>query len=82
MPVSPPVVFNPPMPEQLPEPPSEINVTTPATLKGRLGPKRKNPIVEHYNQVARGGIAQYKTNSLRLPHAVTPRSNNSKNFFH
>ena len=52
--------FNLPMPEQLPEPPFEIKMTTPVSLQGILGPTRKNPIVEHYNQVAQGEIAQLK----------------------
>ena len=72
----PPVVFNPAMSEQLPEPPADMsfNITTP--LHGRLGAKKTNPVVEHYNQVQRGEISRSNPNNLRYPNVVTPRSNN------
>ena len=74
----PPATFNPPMPEPMPEPPSELNGTTP--VRNRLG-KYVNPIVEHYNLVQRGEISNTRLN-LQFPHAVTARSNNPKSFFH
>ena len=44
----PPAAFNPPMPEPMPEPPTELNGTTP--VHSRLG-KYVNPIIKHYNLV-------------------------------
>ena len=80
MPVFPtPIVYSPPLPESMPEPPSEINGTTP--VHNRLG-KPVNPIVENHNQVRRGEISNTQSNNLRFPHAVTPRSNNPNSFFH
>ena len=73
------IVYNPPLPESMPEPPSEINGTTP--VHNTLG-KPVNPIVEHHNQVQRGEISNTLPNNLRFPHAVTSRSNNPKSFFH
>ena len=75
----PPIVYNPHLPESMPEPPSEINGTTP--VHNRLV-KPVNPIVEHYNQVQRGEISNTRPDNLRFPHAVTPRTNNPKSFFH
>ena len=67
------------MPEPMQKPPTEINGTTP--VHKRLG-KYVNPIAEHYNLVQRGEISNTRPNNLRFPHAVTPRSNNPKSFFH
>ena len=50
----PPAAFNPPMPAPMPEPPTELNGTTP--VHSRLG-KHVNPIIEHYNLVQRGEIS-------------------------
>ena len=51
----PPAAFNPSMPAPMPEPPTELNGTTP--VHTRLG-RYVNPIVEHYNQVQRGEISK------------------------
>ena len=65
MPVCPPpVVYNPPMPEQLPEPPANMNFNETAPLEDRLGTKKTNPIIEHYNQVERGDISRSRPNNL------------------
>ena len=74
----PPAAFNPPMPAPMPEPPTEINGTTP--VYNRLG-KQVNPIIEHYNLVQGGEISNTRPNNLRFPNAVTPRSTNPKSFF-
>ena len=74
----PPASFNPPMPEPMPEPPTELNGTTP--VHNRLA-KHVNPIIEHYNLVQRGEISNTRPNNLRFPHAVIPRISNPKSFF-
>ena len=75
----PPAAFNPPMPEPMPEPPTELNGTTP--VHNRLG-KYVNPIIEHYNLVQRGEISNTRPDNLRFPHAVTPRTSKPKSFLH
>ena len=70
------------MPEQLPEPPSDMNFNVTTPVHSRAGTTTANPIVENCNQVQRGEISTTKPNYLSFPYAVTPRSNNPKIFFH
>ena len=66
----------------MPEPPTEISTTIPVNSQGRLGKPRKNPIIEHHKQLVMVQSGKLKTSNLRFPHAVTPRTNNPKSFFH
>ena len=70
------------MPEQLPEPPSDMNFNVTTPVHSRAGTTTANPIVENCNQVQRGEISTTKPNYLSFPYAVTPHSNNPKIFFH
>ena len=43
-----PEVYNPLMPEQLPEPPGNMNFNETAPFQDRLGIRKTNPLIEHY----------------------------------
>ena len=83
MPVFPPhVVYNPPMSEQLSEPPTNLNFNETTLIHERIGTQKTNPIVEHYSQVQRGENSQSRPINLRFPNAVTTRISHPNNFFH
>ena len=54
------------MPEQMPEPPTDLNPNETKPVHNRLG-KPVNPIVQHYNQVQREEISRTRPNNLRFP---------------
>ena len=62
--------------------PNEPKANVPTNIQNRLGQPRKNPIVEQRQQRAENQTSNFKTDNLRFPKAITPRSNIPKSFFH